>query len=80
MIKVTGSGFTGDGVLDALRSRPDIADVSASDRVLEIVPNGTLETSTLVPWLIGRGVTIDEVRRETASLEDVYLSLMEDGQ
>jgi hypothetical protein len=30
--------------------------------------------------LISRGVAIEELRRETASLEDVYLSLMEDGQ
>jgi ABC-2 type transport system ATP-binding protein len=80
VIKVTGAGFTGDGIPEALRARPDVADVSVSDRVLEIVPTGALETSTLVPWLIGHGVTIDEVRRETASLEDVYLSLMEDGQ
>ncbi|MDF2773860.1 MAG: transporter related protein [Geminicoccaceae bacterium] len=80
VIKVTGAGFTADGVVEALRARPDVADVTVSDRVLEIVPNGTLETSALVPWLIGRGVTIDEVRRETASLEDVYLSLMEESQ
>lgn len=80
VIKVTGAGFTADGVVEALRARPEVADVTVSDRVLEIVPNGTLETSALVPWLIGRGVSIDEVRRETASLEDVYLSLMEESQ
>lgn len=79
VIKVTGAGFTADGVVEALRARPGVADVTVSDRMLEIVPNGTLETSALVPWLVGRGVTIDEVRRETASLEDVYLSLMEEG-
>lgn len=80
VIRVTGTGFTADGVADALRARPDVADVTVTDRVLEIVPNGATDTSTLVPWLISRGVTIDELRRETASLEDVYLSLMEDGQ
>lgn len=80
VIKVTGAGFTADGVVEALRARPGVADVTVSDRMLEIVPNGTLETSALVPWLVGRGVTIDEVRRETASLEDVYLSLMEESQ
>ena len=80
VIRVTGSGFTADGIADALRLRPDVADVNAADRALEITPNGAIETATLVPWLISRGVTIDEVRRETASLEDVYLSLMEDGQ
>ena len=80
VIRVTGSGFTADGIADALRLRPEVADVNATDRALEITPNGAIETATLVPWLISRGVTIDEVRRETASLEDVYLSLMEDGQ
>jgi ABC-2 type transport system ATP-binding protein len=80
VIRVTGSGFTTDGVVDALRARPEVADVNASDRVLEITPSAPIETSTLIPWLLSRGVTIDEVRRETASLEDVYLSLMEEGQ
>lgn len=80
VIHVTGSGFAADGLADALRARPDVAEVTASDRTLEIVPNGKLETGALVPWLVGRGVTIDEVRRETASLEDVYLSLMEDAR
>ena len=78
IIRVTGSGFTADGLADALRARPEIAEVTASDTALEIVPNGKIDTGSLLPWLIERGVRIDEVRRETASLEDVYLSLMED--
>ena len=80
VIRVTGSGFTANGVIEALRGRPDVAEVALSGHALEIVPNGTFDTGALVPWLIANGVTIDEVRRETASLEDVYLSLMEDGQ
>jgi ABC-2 type transport system ATP-binding protein len=79
VIRVTGCGFSADGITEALRARPDVADVAVSGQTLEIVPNGTIDTGALVPWLIGKGVTIEEVRRETASLEDVYLSLMEDG-
>jgi ABC-2 type transport system ATP-binding protein len=79
IVRVTGSGFAANGVVDALRARPDIADVTISERTLQVVPNGTLDTGALVPWLIARGVTIEEVRRETASLEEVYLSLMEDA-
>ena len=80
VIRVTGTGFAADGLVAALRARPEISDVTIDDGTLEIVPNGTLDTGALVPWLIERGVTIDEVRRETASLEDVYLSLMEDAE
>ena len=80
IVRVTGQGFVANGVVEGLRARPDIADVTAGDRSLEIVPVGTLDTGTLIPWLIERGATIDEVRRETASLEDVYLSLMEDAE
>ena len=80
MIRVTGRGFTANGIAESLRARPEVAEVSVADGALEIVPSGQLETSALIPWLIERGVTIDEVRRETASLEDVYLSLMEDEQ
>jgi ABC-2 type transport system ATP-binding protein len=78
IIRVTGRGFTADGLADSLRARPEISEVAVTDTALEIVPNGKIDTGSLVPWLIERGVTIDEVRRETASLEDVYLSLMED--
>jgi ABC-2 type transport system ATP-binding protein len=80
VVRVTGQGFAANGIADALRARPDIAEVTASDGSLEIVPAGTLDTGALIPWLIERGATIDEVRRETASLEDVYLSLMEDTE
>ena len=80
IVRVTGSGFTADGVAEALRARPDVADLTVTDGTMEIVPNGKLDTSALIPWLIERGATIDEVRRETASLEDVYLSLMEDAE
>ena len=80
VIRVTGSGFTTSGVIETLRGRTDVAEVAVTGHTLEIVPNGTFDTGALVPWLIANGVTIDEVRRETASLEDVYLSLMEDSQ
>ena len=80
VVRVTGSGFVGNGVVERLRARPDVAEVTVAERTLEIVPDGTLDTGALVPWLIEHGVTIEEVRRETASLEDVYLSLMEDAQ
>ena len=78
VVRVTGSGFTANGTAEALRARPDVADVNVTADELEIIPNGRLETSALRPWLLERGATIDEIRRETASLEDVYLSLMED--
>ena len=78
VVRVTGSGFTANGIAAALRALPEVAELTVSDSALEIVPDGTLDTGALIPWLIERGVTIDEVRRETASLEDVYLSLMED--
>jgi ABC-2 type transport system ATP-binding protein len=80
IVRVTGHGFTANGIADVLRARPEVAEVTATDNALEIVPNGKLDTGPLIPWLIEQGVIIDEVRRETASLEDVYLSLMEDEQ
>jgi ABC-2 type transport system ATP-binding protein len=80
VVRVTGRGFTANGIADALRARSEVAEVTVADGTLEIVPSGQLDTSALIPWLMERGVTIDEVRRETASLEDVYLSLMEDDQ
>jgi ABC-2 type transport system ATP-binding protein len=80
IVRITGTGFTGVGLADALRARPDVAALTVTDSAMEIVPNGVFDTRALLPWLIAQGALIDEVRRETASLEDVYLSLMEDAQ
>ena len=35
--------------------------------------------SPLVAMLVGAGAEIEEIRKENASLEDVFLTLMEEG-
>ena len=83
-VEVVGSGFS-DEVLALLRARPEVAGASVENGHLLI----DLRTSPgadqpkaapLVAALVGAGVAVEEVRRGQASLEDVFLSLMEDDR
>ncbi len=78
-LEIVGRGFT-ETVILALKQRPEIAEVSRNDRHLEIRLNGDADTSPLVQLLVANGVQIDEVRKGKASLEEVFLTLMEEDK
>lgn len=76
-IEVVGSGFT-QSVITAIKQEPMVADVTLQDQHLRIDLKNGSESASLVPFLIGQGVLIEEVRKGKASLEDVFLTLMEE--
>jgi ABC-2 type transport system ATP-binding protein len=45
---------------------------------LTIQLNGDSDSAFLVPFLVTQDVQIDEVRKGKASLEDVFMTLMEE--
>ncbi len=77
-LEVVGSGFSPQ-VLAGLRQRPEVAGVEQFDHhiVVDLQP-GVQQTSPLVQYLLVLGVQIDEVRKGKASLEEVFMDLMED--
>lgn len=77
-LEVVGSGFSPQ-VLAGLRQRPEVAGVQQFDQhiVVDLQP-GVQQTSPLVQYLLVLGVQIDEVRKGKASLEEVFMDLMED--
>lgn len=78
-VEVVGSGFS-ESILNEIRSFPFAQAVTQHDQHIRVDIQNGADTSTLVPFLVSKGVTIDEIRKGKASLEDVFLSLMEEDQ
>ncbi len=78
-LEIVGRGFS-EALLLALRQRPEVSEVIQNDRHLEIHLRGEPDTSPLVQLLVAGGVQIDEVRKGKASLEEVFLTLMEEEE
>jgi len=78
-LEVVGRGIT-DEILARLRQRPEVAGVEQIDQHLVISLNQGADSAPLVPFLTGLGVQIDEVRKGAASLEEVFLSLMNEEE
>jgi ABC-2 type transport system ATP-binding protein len=76
-VEIAGRGFS-DGLLAALRQRPEVTEASITNGQLCVTLTGDAEVSPLVSLLVLEGAEVQEVRREQASLEDVFLTLMEE--
>ncbi|MCJ7626492.1 MAG: ABC transporter ATP-binding protein [Anaerolineaceae bacterium] len=74
---VIGSGF-GEGALASLRAHPEVSDVRLAEGRILIDHKTDIGTSPLVRILVNAGVEIEEVRKERASLEEVFLTLVEE--
>jgi len=75
-VEFVGQGFT-PAVLDALRLRPEVADVAASNGTLTLALRDDRPVAPLVRLLVEGGCDIEEVRKGAASLEQAFLALME---
>ena len=78
-LEVAGRGFTPE-ILARLGQRPEVAGVEQIDQHLAIRLNPGADSAPLVPFLAGLGVQIDEVRKGAASLEEVFLALMNEEE
>lgn len=76
-LEIAGGGFTSP-VVEQLRAHPMVASVSRKNSHLDITLAPGADTSTLVSFLINAGVQVEEVRKNKADLEDVFLKLMEE--
>lgn len=76
LIQVRGSGL--DAAMEEIRSRPEVEGVSFAGDVLEIRLRGDAPASPLVSLLVQSGAGVEEVHRSAASLEEAFMSLMEE--
>ncbi len=75
--EIVGNGFN-DHTLSLLRARPEVAKAELNGTHLTIELRGEDRIAPLVSLIVQSGGEIEEVRRGKASLEDVFLSLMEE--
>jgi ABC-2 type transport system ATP-binding protein len=75
--EIVGRGFT-DEVLGLLRERPEVASAEVQNGHLILGMRGNSEVGPLVSLIVRHGGEVEEVRKGAASLEDVFLTLMEE--
>ena len=68
------------GALAALRALPQVADATGHDGELVVHLADGAEAAPVVAFLVGAGAEVDQVRRETASLEDVFMALIQEAE
>ncbi len=78
-LDIRGRGFD-DGVLEHLRSLPAVRSVARENGHLTVELAERAEPAPLVDLLVRSGAEIDEVRRGRASLEEVFVTLMEEDR
>jgi len=77
-VEIIGRGFTPDRVA-LLRARPEVAAVTGQNDHLLIELRVAGDVAPLTGLLVRAGADIEEVRKGQASLEDVFLSLMQEA-
>ncbi len=75
--EIVGRGFT-DDLLMLLRERPEVAKAELQNGHLVLELRGESEVSPLVSLIVRHGGEVEEVRKGAASLEEVFLTLMEE--
>jgi ABC-2 type transport system ATP-binding protein len=76
-VEISGRGFSEDAQ-SLLRARPEVAAVAAQNGRLVIDLKQETATAPLVSMLVSSGAEVEEVRRGKASLEEVFMTLMEE--
>lgn len=77
-VLVIGSGFS-ETILQALRQRPEIQALEMKNGNLYLEFKEESSLAPIVTFLVSCGAQIEEVRKERASLEEVFLTLMEEA-
>jgi len=78
-LEIMGRGFD-DNVLNLLRAHPDVVAAEVQNEHMTIDLREGVDAAPLVNLVVNSGVQIEEVHRGRASLEEVFLILMEEGR
>ena len=76
-VEIVGRGFEA-AIQEKLRQLPVVRSVQTRNGHLLVDLQEAADSSLLVSTLVSEGAQVEEVRRSTASLEDVFLTLMEE--
>lgn len=77
--EIIGDGFTSE-VMSMLQARSDVESANIENGHLIVALRDTDKAAPIVAALVGAGAEVEEVRRGQASLEDVFMTLMQEGE
>ena len=78
-LEIFGDAFS-EQVLARLREQPSVTSVVQQNGHLTMQLQENADTAALVSLLVGAGVRVEEVRRGQASLEEAFLTMMEEEE
>jgi ABC-2 type transport system ATP-binding protein len=78
-IEIIGRGID-DPIIGYIESLPEVEAAWMDGNRLSINLKGNLQTAPLISHLVSRGVEVEEVIKSHTSLEDVFLSLVEEEE
>ena len=78
-LEITGKGFSQQAIQE-LRSRPEVLSADLHNNKLTLQLREVIESAPLVSILVASGAQIEEVIKTQSSLEDVFLSLVNEGE
>ena len=76
-VEIKGGGFN-EMILSSLRGRSEVRGVAAGDGKLTIELKPSVPTAPLVRLLVESGAEVEEVHKGKASLEELFLTLLEE--
>jgi ABC-2 type transport system ATP-binding protein len=76
---IIGNGFNEEALMD-LRSKPEILSVEVYDHRMKIELAKPVELAPIVRLLVSKGTQVEEIHKGQASLEDVFVTLMQEEQ
>jgi ABC-2 type transport system ATP-binding protein len=74
---ISGNGFS-EEIVAALRACPEVESLEYANGRIRLGLRGGASTAPLVALLVRAGASIEEVRKDSGSLEDVFLTLVEE--
>ncbi|MEO6445932.1 MAG: ABC transporter ATP-binding protein, partial [Gemmatimonadaceae bacterium] len=75
LVRIMGHGLD-DATVSSLGRLEGVTSVARDGEAVTLTLSARAEVAPIVAWLVGRGVGIEEVRRDRASFEDVFLELV----
>jgi ABC-2 type transport system ATP-binding protein len=67
-------------IITELQNLPDISIREQRENILTLNSGKTIDTSTLITLLASRGVRIEQIKKQEASLEDMYTSIVKESE
>jgi ABC-2 type transport system ATP-binding protein len=77
-VDIVGKGFN-ENVLNLVKAQPQVAAAALENERMVITLREGGDSAPLVNILVGAGVQVSEVRKGVASLEETFVTLMEEG-